>query len=495
MNERLQSISPFFAVVALALLLGLAFQGTRGLWEPDEGRYTNVSLQILRTGDWITLYRHHDSFHFTKPPLTYWAMAASVSAFGYNEWAVRLPMALAYTLTVLMVYRLGRTFVPSRPWLPALIYATAPLPFLAANVVTTDGVLTAMETLAMLCFVQARLAGGSRRWFDGMWLAFGLAFLTKGPPALLPLLAIVAFLSVQGRLRDLFRPLGLLGFAVVGLGWFAVVVLKHPGLLDYFIGHEFVARVASDELHRFPQWYGPFLVYLPAFLILGLPWIGLAIARTCWREQRWASADESKRLLWIWFCLPLLVLCLARSRLPFYVLPLFVPLSLLMARSLENVAWTRMGTVLVSILVLLLLTLKAGVAFYSDAKDTREFANGLVRLVPERIQEVIFVEDMTRYGLHLYTGAEIEKVSFKPWPKRISDADFDNTLEVALREKTSRRVFIMKRSNQRYFLTAVQAVGLNVELRGVLPEEKTHTDASRDRMIYTLVGDFPDQRR
>src|SRR5688572_28564821 len=64
------------ALVALALLLGLAFQGTRGLRDPDEGRYTNVALQVLRSGDWVSLHRHSDSLHFTKPPLTYWTQAA-----------------------------------------------------------------------------------------------------------------------------------------------------------------------------------------------------------------------------------------------------------------------------------------------------------------------------------------------------------------------------------------------------------------------------------
>jgi 4-amino-4-deoxy-L-arabinose transferase-like glycosyltransferase len=490
LNETIRR-RPFLALTLLALLLSLAFQGSRGLWEPDEGRYTNVALQILRSGDWISLYRHHDSFHFTKPPLTYWAMAASVKVFGYNEWAVRLPMALAYTFTVLMLYRLGRTFVPTRPWLPALIYATAPLPFLAANAITTDDLLAAMETLAVLCFVQARLAGESRRWLDGMWLAFGLAFLTKGPPALLPLLAIIAFLALHGRVRDLWRPLGLIGFAVVGLGWYVMVIVRHPGLLDYFIGHEVVARVASDELHRFPQWYGWLLVYLPTLLLGGLPWIAVALWRTPWRVQRWANADEPKRFLWLWLCLPLLVFCLARSRLPLYVLPLFVPLSLLMARTLERANWHWLATTLLSLWVLALLSLKLGLTFYLHAKDTREFAGTLQHLVPGRLREIVFVEDMTRYGLHLYTGAEVEKVSFKPHPKPISDADFDNTLAVALHEQTTRRVFIMKRSNEGYFLTAVQANGMKAELRGVIPEEKKHTDASRDRMIYTLVGDFP----
>jgi hypothetical protein len=353
--------------------------------------------------------------------------------------------------------------------------------------------LAMMETLAVLCFVQARLAGGSRRWLDGMWLAFGLAFMTKGPPSLLPLLAIVAFLALHGRVRDLWRPLGLIGFAVVGLGWYLVVITRHPGLLDYFIGHEVVARVASDQLHRFPQWYGWMLVYIPSILLGALPWMAIALWRTPWREQRWANADEPKRFLWLWFFLPLLIFCIARSRLPLYVLPLFVPLSLLMARTLERAAWTRAATVLLSAWVVLLLAVKLGVAYYPHAKDTREFADDLKKLVPGQLREIVFVEDMTRYGLHLYTGAEVEKVSFKPWPKPISDADFDNTLDVALHENYGGRVFIMKRSNEGYFLTAVLANGMKAELRGVIPEEKKHTDASRDRMIYTLAGDFPGQ--
>ena len=44
------------ALMALALLLAFAFQGTRGLRDPDEGRYTNVTLQILRSGDWVSLH-------------------------------------------------------------------------------------------------------------------------------------------------------------------------------------------------------------------------------------------------------------------------------------------------------------------------------------------------------------------------------------------------------------------------------------------------------
>lgn len=80
----------------LGILLGLGFLGSRGIWDPDEGRYTNVALVMLDSGDWLDPMRNEDTGHWTKPPVTYWLVAASVAAFGRNPWAARLPIALAY---------------------------------------------------------------------------------------------------------------------------------------------------------------------------------------------------------------------------------------------------------------------------------------------------------------------------------------------------------------------------------------------------------------
>ena len=42
-----------------ALALAFAFLGTRGLWDPDEGRYTNVALNMLDSGDWLNPKRNY----------------------------------------------------------------------------------------------------------------------------------------------------------------------------------------------------------------------------------------------------------------------------------------------------------------------------------------------------------------------------------------------------------------------------------------------------
>jgi 4-amino-4-deoxy-L-arabinose transferase-like glycosyltransferase len=489
------------AMVLLALVLGLAFQGTRGLRDPDEGRYTNVALQILHTGDWISLHRHTDSLHFTKPPLTYWAQAASVQVLGWNTWAARLPMALAFVLSVFMVYRMGRVFVPARPWFPAIVYATAPLPFFAANFISTDALLAAMEALAVACYVQARFAGGSKWWIDAMWAAFGLAFLTKGPPGLLPLLSIAAFRVLDPDGPKLLRPVGLASFVLVGLAWYGVVVARHPGLLDYFLGHEVVARVASAEHDRSPEWYGWIEIYAPSFALGLLPWLPLAV----WRHRAsiglpaWAHWSPPQRFLWLWLLLPLLVFCLSRSRMYLYVLPLFAPLALLVARGLSDLDLLRpLRLALLAAWIAGLLALKwvsanppgdGAVAQGLRRNSGDHFAARLRPMLPGKPQEFVFVEDKTRYSLHLYFQAEVERVSFKAWPKAISDSDFDKTLAQSLLEPGEGRVYILKQDVERYFLDAVELEGLEAVKLGALPDERG--DATQHRVVYTLAGDFP----
>ncbi len=439
-----------------ALVMALFQLGARGLWDPDEGRYSNVALLMVDTGDYLVPRRHHESLHVTKPPVTYWTIAASVEAFGRSEWALRLPMALAYVLTVMMMFGLGRVFVPARPWLPAVLYLASPVPLVAAGVITTDSLLAFAETAAMLAYVQHRFAGGTARWLDVMWVLFGLAFMIKGPPSLLPMLAIVAW---EWRLRSLAvlrRPLGIAAFCVVGFSWFVWIIVRYPELLGYFVGHEVVDRIASAGHDRNGEWYGAFLIYLPTLALGSLPWAALVLWRRVTRRDP-AVMSENSRFLWIWFGLPLVVFFISQSRLPFYVLPLFVPLCLLAAQSLSNLAITRLHVGLMAGWLVLLLAIKAVVAQVPDIQDTRRFAEQLRPLLPEAPSEIVFVEARARYGLHFYLDAPIEKVSFAPLPgkKPPSDAPYDHDLPSELAEPEQPRYFLVPKSKEQRFVDIV----------------------------------------
>jgi 4-amino-4-deoxy-L-arabinose transferase-like glycosyltransferase len=448
---------PLLWLMLLAGLLAFAFQGSRGLWEPDEGRYTNVALQMMDSGDYLMPHRHHGSLHVTKPPVTYWALAGSFGTFGRTEWAARTPMALAYLLTVFLAYRLGRLFTPARPWLPALLYAISPVPFLAANAITTDTLLAFAETAAVCAYALRRFGGARPRQLDLMWLLFGLAFMIKGPPGLLPLAAIVVFEWRSGglpALRGLLRPAGLALFVAAGLGWFVFITQQRPELLDYFLRHEVVERVASATHDRNSQWYGGFSVYLPVLLAGALPWLLALLAD---RRRPALALDAQTRFLLLWLLLPLLVFMLSRSRLPFYILPLFVPLALLAARTLDGVAFGRRQTALLAVWLVCLLALKGTLAHWPYKDDTRAFAAELRPMLPTEPRELAFIGSKAAYGLNFYLGAEIEKISVDDLrgPQPLSDAEYDQDLRSELHETEPQRYFLVPEKQLAAFLAVV----------------------------------------
>ena len=73
--------------------------------------------------------------------------------------AARHGWTLAYLLCVALTWRLARRLAPGQEAAAAVIFASMLLPFGAAQLVTTDFLLAAFETLALWAFVEARFGG------------------------------------------------------------------------------------------------------------------------------------------------------------------------------------------------------------------------------------------------------------------------------------------------------------------------------------------------
>src|SRR5689334_24052179 len=78
-------------VLAAACLAALWFAnlGYRDLFQTDEGRYAEIPREMLASGDWVTP-RLDGLKYFEKPPLQYWATAATFSLFGESNATSRL---------------------------------------------------------------------------------------------------------------------------------------------------------------------------------------------------------------------------------------------------------------------------------------------------------------------------------------------------------------------------------------------------------------------
>lgn len=496
-----------FRVALLALVLALGFLGSRGIWDPDEGRYTNVALNMLDSGDWLNPRRNHEVGHWTKPPLTYWAIAASVAIFGSNPWAARLPAALAYLLCVWFAWRIARRIAPGAEDSAAVIYATMLFTVGAGQMITTDYVLAACVGLAMWAFIEARFPprdaaavvsiaslaiapdgighGGverdvaapaaaehdPRRWLALMWVGFALAFVAKGPAALLPLPAILAFdRLLPGRRHRALQLSGIAVFLLLAMPWYVAVMLGNPGLFEYFVGDEVINRVTTNDFNRHGQWYGWLQVYVPTLLLGTLPWTPALLrwTRTLpaslrrWRRDPASRvADAGWLLLTLWLGLSLLVFCLARSRLPLYLLPLFVPLAVVaaMQRQREGKALPRWRWLVAWAVVL--VALRVATAYWPTHKNAAGWAEAIRARAVEPVREVLFVEDMARYGLHLHLGTniQIERIALEASKQPRFNPSYDEPLAVELAEGEPGAVWICKQARWPEVRRRIEAMG------------------------------------
>ena len=157
--------------------------------------------------------------------------------------------------------------------MPAVIIATAPLVMVFSRLVIFDMTLAFLITLAMASFWFAEAAEFRRPGLDIlMFLAMGLATITKGPVGfLLPLLSITAYQALRGKLRELKRlrwGLGCAVFLAAVLPWFISISIRYPDFPRYALLEESLARFSGGLVHR----KGGLLYYFPVFLAGFFPW-------------------------------------------------------------------------------------------------------------------------------------------------------------------------------------------------------------------------------
>lgn len=455
-------------------LMTVGLSGWRPLWDPDEGRYAETAREMAAGGDWLIPHLEGRP-HLTKPPFTYWTTAIGLKVFGVNAWGARLPHSFAFFLLILVVGELAMTWGWSEreSRMAALIFATSAVPYAAGRVLTTDVFLTLWETLGVLCAwnvwrgsAKADGGGGAGRWRVGLWLAFGMAFLTKGPPGLLPAAAIVAFaFSKPGRAGRprLWSAAGLVGFLIVGGGWYLAVSVKQPGLLSYFVKDEVYGRVFTDEHKRDHPWF----IY-PVILSVGvLPWIFLypsflrkALAK---RRAGWAAMSDLERFSILWFFVPLAVFLAAKSRMIFYVLPLFVPIALWMGRLAPPFmdrlgrlgrGWRRAVVAGAGVCSACYLLLSVGPAWFPGSRTDKLLAESVLKALGPNPGPVayIWINNDPFHTAAFYLGRVTES---------IEDIDYDDMDALNaqwLRERGGRIVYLSKVSRMERILHDVSGV-------------------------------------
>lgn len=420
-----------YLIVVLAVAVSVFFQGTRGLYETTEGRYAEAGREMIETGNYLepTLdYRPH----WTKPPLTYWAIAGGLAVFGNNAWGARFFNIVTFLGAVWAVYCMGITVGgPLVAVLAALIYLSSLLPVAGAFAVSTDTLLTMWELLGVMAYLRAYTEAKPKRqgrWVVAMWCFFGLGFLTKGPPALFPLLAIGLWQFLHPGRTRVANFSGILLFLITAFSWGAWAIWKHPDLLDYYISHEIADRLSAHDLHN-SAWYKPFTIYLPALLFAGGPWLFIALYQFFKKHYpvsrkaifAFLKTDQPVAFAVFWVMLPLAIFCIVKSRLVLYVLPLYAPLVLLAAYTMaqnsgDSRRLLRSAAGLATALVVLWIGGKGALAQYPVDRNMKQVLAAGRTICADAL--IAAYESPKIYGMQFYTDGRMKRVSRsgrEPW--------------------------------------------------------------------------------
>lgn len=324
-------------ILLLYVLTYIVPLNARALAVPDEARYGEIAREMVASGDWI-VPRVDGVRFFGKPPLGYWAIAASIEAFGENRFAIRLPMALSAGLTGVLVFLVARTVLGAGGGLlAAAVYLTFGQVFFIGIFCVLDSIFTLMLTASIAGFYFAHRATDGRRkrlLLAAAGAACGLAFLTKGFLALLlPGVVFGGFLLWQrgfvAFLKTIWLPLAVM--LAVALPWSLAIHVREPGFWYQFFWVEHVNRAAgAPGLHPQPFWYYlPFLVagLLPWTFLAGVPALGL---------RHTDLGPPGLRLCVLWAVLPFLMFSASSGKLGTYILPCFAPIAILWSAGLTE---------------------------------------------------------------------------------------------------------------------------------------------------------------
>ena len=311
--------------------------GNYALMDVDETRYVSMARDMFNTKDFLTLYLNGEYF-FEKPPLYFWGECLSFALFGkVNEFTARFPVAIYGSLSVFLLYFIGKKIV-SRNFglISALILATTLEFVILAKFAILDIVVTTCVGFSvMFGFLTQFCKEQNKKYFWWLFYLFsGLAVMAKGIPGFVIPFAVMFFVTLFNKtFKEIFRPqyilVGFALFLLIVLPWHIKMFEIHNPLFfdEYIMKHHINRFFSSDQIHRAQ----PFWFYFATILWGLVPWVFSGLAALFAKIKdikniRFDNLSNSQKYFWfnvIAFVVTLLFFSSSKTKLVTYILPVY----------------------------------------------------------------------------------------------------------------------------------------------------------------------------
>lgn len=209
-------------VLILAFIFHVVTAGWSQIANGREGDLAAAARQMVLEQTW-----HCPETISATGPLTLWLAKAGMTLFGMNEFAVRLPTALAVIAMLWFTLRIGEAVGGIwRGFAAAMVLLCTPGIATMACTLTPAPLITACVTASCYGLIRAFLEREPRRrYFRWSWIGMSVGFFANGWAAIVVPIAIVLVMmlcyhTARLRFRHFFHWEALLFLAAaVGLAW------------------------------------------------------------------------------------------------------------------------------------------------------------------------------------------------------------------------------------------------------------------------------------
>ncbi len=344
--KRLTVRQGFAMALAFAAVITLAALNVRELQSGDETRVAGIAAKMAVEKNYLIPHLNKEPF-LEYPPLYYWAAAGAYSLFGINDFAAKLPAALAALGCGLLLFAFARKlgFPPWCALLSCVMLMTSAQFFGNSRKCMVDMVLAFFVLLAVFSFFALTLSENKRVKLGYFVLfAAGLAggIYTKGLLGLgLPGLVLGVWLVLGDVLE---RKISWTHYLFLGAG--CVLSVGLAGVWYYLIFKTGDRKMLETVLfvNNFGRFSGsqgdhvePFYYYFTKLPSLFLPWLPI-LPFALWQSGKELrnKPDRGTLLLLVFLLAPFAMLCIASSKRIVYLLPLYAPCALLCGKYLMN---------------------------------------------------------------------------------------------------------------------------------------------------------------
>lgn len=400
--------------LTLFIFVGITYVGIgkNYLFDWDEGIYATLGREMRASKDLLTPTWNSELW-LEKPPMIAWVTSLGMSLAGENELGSRLFMPIFAGITLYAIFRIGEKLAgPLSGAISLGILGYFNLFLARTRTLNTDGMLLACISLTTW-FI---MSNAPPIWVG---LAIGLSIMVKGPAGLLAIFIALPLLTKKSRsylLHTLFYIL------IVTVPWHLYAYLIHGQsfITPYLLEQVLRRATVPIEFHTESRYFYFNFLYQD----LGLGIILISLLGTYFICRDWLAKKNTYlfQIIW-WLVMPLVLFTLAKTRLSWYILPIYPALALTIGYLFAVLAKQKNSLKVVTILTIgvLLQMLYHAYTYVAPFSKPRELpdllqiavklstqdGSELAMLVSpsERVAEAILPKDQTISSSFRYGGA------------------------------------------------------------------------------------------